>query len=82
MWKQKANVPFPPPHPGARAGVSLFCTLSTMGMNSIEFVCSSHPFCKDFSGGSDDKEAACNAGGLGLIPELRRSPREGNGNPL
>ena len=28
------------------------------------------------------KESACNAGDLGLIPGLGRSPREGNGNPL
>ena len=35
-----------------------------------------------FSGGSDGKEAACNAGDLGLIPGLGRSPGEGNGNPL
>ena len=28
------------------------------------------------------KESACNAGDLGSIPGLRRSPREGNGNPL
>ena len=28
------------------------------------------------------KESACNAGDLGLIPGLRRSPGEGNGNPL
>ena len=28
------------------------------------------------------KEPACNAGDLGLIPELGRSPGEGNGNPL
>ena len=33
-------------------------------------------------GGLDDKESACNAGGLGLIPELGRSPGEGNGYPL
>ena len=31
---------------------------------------------------SDDKECACNAGDLGLILGLERSPREGNGNPL
>ena len=30
----------------------------------------------------DGKESACNAGDLGLIPELARSPGEGNGNPL
>ena len=34
------------------------------------------------SGGSDGKEFACNVGDLGLIPGLRRSPEEGNGNPL
>jgi len=35
-----------------------------------------------FSGGSDNKESACNAEDLGLIPGLGRSPREGNGYPL
>ena len=28
------------------------------------------------------KESACQAGGTGLIPGLRRPPGEGNGNPL
>ena len=28
------------------------------------------------------KESACKAGDLGLIPELGRSPGEGNGNPF
>ena len=32
-----------------------------------------------FPGGSDSKESACNAGDLGLIPGLGRSPGEGNG---
>ena len=31
-----------------------------------------------FPGGSDGKESACNAGDLGLIPGLGRSPGEGN----
>ena len=35
-----------------------------------------------FPGGSDDKESACSAGDLGLIPGLERSPGEGNVNPL
>ena len=35
-----------------------------------------------FLGGSDGKESACNVGNLDLIPELERSPGEGNGNPL
>ena len=36
----------------------------------------------DFPGGSDVKECACNAGDLGSIPGLGRSPGQGNGNPL
>ena len=32
--------------------------------------------------GSDGKESAYNAGDLSLIPGSRRSPGEGNGNPL
>ena len=35
-----------------------------------------------FPGGSAGKESTCNAGDLGLIPGLGRSPREGNGYPL
>ena len=33
-------------------------------------------------GGSDGKESGCNAGDLGLIPGLGRSPGEENGYPL
>ena len=35
-----------------------------------------------FPGGSAGKESTCSAGDLGLIPELRRSPGEGNSCPL
>ena len=35
-----------------------------------------------FPGGSDDEESACNAGDLGSIPGLGRSPGGGYGNPL
>ena len=35
-----------------------------------------------FPGGSDCKESACNAGDLGSVTGLGRSPKEGNGNPL
>ena len=31
---------------------------------------------------SDGKASACNVGGLGSIPGSRRTPSEGNGNPL
>ena len=34
--------------------------------------------CMDFPGDSDAKEFACNAGDLGSIPRLGRSPGEGN----
>ena len=33
-------------------------------------------------GSSDGKESPLNAGDLGSIPELGRSPGRGNGNPL
>ena len=33
-------------------------------------------------GGLEGKESACNAGDLGSIPGLGRSPGEGNGNSL
>ena len=36
----------------------------------------------DFTDGSDGKEFTCNAGDLGQIPGLRRSPGGGHGNPL
>ena len=35
-----------------------------------------------FPGGSSGKESACNAGDLGSIPGLGRSPGEGKGYPL
>ena len=35
-----------------------------------------------FPGGSEVKVSACSAGDLGSIPELGRSPGEGNGSPL
>ena len=40
-----------------------------------------HSF-QGFPGGSEGKESAYNAGDLGSIPGLGRSPGEGNGNSL
>ena len=40
------------------------------------------PVFLDFPGGSAGKGSACNAGALGLIPELGRSPGDGKGYPL
>ena len=38
-------------------------------------------YCLGFPGGSAGKESACNAGDLGSIPGLGRSPGEGKGYP-
>ena len=35
-----------------------------------------------FPGGSAGKESTCNAGDLGSVPELGRSPGEGKGYPI
>ena len=35
-----------------------------------------------FPGGSDSKESICNAGDLGSIPGVGKSPREENSYPL
>ena len=40
------------------------------------------PWVQCFPGGSVGKECTCNAGDLGLIPGLGRSPGEGKGYPL
>ena len=40
------------------------------------------PVFMGFPGGSDGKEFACNAGDMGLIPGLGRSPAGGYSNPL
>ena len=41
-----------------------------------------HPRGKGFPPSSVGEESACNAGDMGLIPGLGRSPGEGHGNPL
>ena len=46
----------------------------------IHSIC--HCLAEGFPGGSEVKVSACNAGDLGSIPGLGRSPGEGNGNPL
>ena len=47
--------------------------------NQLEGLVQAH---EGFRCGSDDKESACSAGDLGLIPGLGRSPGEGSGNPF
>ena len=38
--------------------------------------------CRGFPGGSVVKKPPANAGDMGSLPGLGRSPREGNSNPL
>ena len=45
-------------------------------------VCCNPWGCKDFPGGSVGKESACNAGDLGSIPGLGRSPGAGKGSNI
>ena len=45
-------------------------------------VCVCTQYVNPSPGGSDGKESSCNAGDLGLIPGLGRSPGVGYGNPL
>ena len=60
---------------------SLFSTPSLPFVISCLFN-DSHSNRGAFPGGSDGKESACNAGDLGLILGLARSPGEGNGYSL
>ena len=54
-----------------------------LGMSYTVFAIPSLPYgILGFPCGSAVKESACNAGDLGLIPGLGRSPGEGKGYPL
>ena len=58
-------------------------SIPTVGLNVFPGTKESPvPFLMGFSSGSDNKESACNAGDLGLIPRSGRSPEEVNGYPL
>ena len=57
-----------------------FFSPSTQIVSSFFFFLSSPNL--GFPGGSDGKESVCNAGDLGWIPGLGRSPGEGNGYTL
>ena len=59
--------------------IPLICTSAIWG---LYLVFSHLEFPQGFPGGAEVKASARNVGELGSIPELGRSPREGNGNPL
>ena len=54
-----------------------FSSCGSQALDTWPLVVVAHGF-----GGSDSKESSCNAGDLGLIPGLGRSPGGGHGNPL
>jgi len=58
--------------------VSFFCEYPAFPAPFIEETV----FSVGFPGGSAGKESTCNAGDLGSIPALRRSPGGGHGSPL
>ena len=58
-------------------GVRLQFSVYNLGFFGLFFIAA-----VGFPGGSAGKESACNAGTLGLIPGLGRSPGEGNGYPF
>ena len=64
-------------------GVKLQCDSAEVcqGIRRLDFTLIGFPG-KGFPGGSAGKGSACNAGDLGSIPGLGRSPGEGNGYPL
>ena len=56
--------------------------LSTMLQKKIEWLYSRKALKIEFSGGSDGKESACNAGDPGSMLGSKRSPGEGYDNPF
>ena len=82
VWKKRPCAP-PGPQPPLSAAEVTQRTLQSQVIISpdlwtLQFK-QSH---KGFPGGSDGKVSVCNAGDLGWIPGLGRSPGEQNGNPL
>ena len=58
------------------------CQVHVSSISCFAFVYFTELYRVGFPCGSPGKESACNAGDLGLIPGLGRSPGEGKGNPL
>ena len=62
-----------------------FCTFLSSSFHHhlflLYYLCY-HIFGQGFPGSSPGKASVCNAGNLGFIPGLGRSPGEGNGSPL
>ena len=86
-WTAAYQAPLSMDFPGKSTGVGCHCLLQQECIHVSKptklytwIVCR---FCiPDFPGGSDGKASVYNAGDLGSIPGLGRSPGERNGNPL
>ena len=61
-----------------------YWSASSLSLKLSSLLCkhSFNDFIYYLPGGSEVKASACNAGDVGSIPGLGRSPGEGNGNPL
>ena len=68
--------------PGPWSILSCKCFLLLAPGRCFFFCLASSYFAGHFSGDSDGKVSACNAGDPGSVPGWGRSPGEGNGNPL
>jgi len=79
---QHARLPCPLPTPEAYSNSCHWVGINLLLLISSLFFFSNKGSTGGFSGGSVDKESACNSGNLGSIPGLGRSPGEGNGSPL
>ena len=82
-----SGLPFPSPgdlpNPGIEPGPPALQADAKLPLNhqNLDVVCfRSNDL--DFPGDSHGKESACNAGDVGFIAGLGRSPGEGNGKPL
>ena len=65
-----------------RTEIRLFHEISLKLEDRVTLFSWSISYCLGFPGGSAGKESACNAGDLGSIPGLGRSPGKGKGYPL
>ena len=72
----------PPPLDDATIPTPIFLPGESHGQRSLEAQSIGLHIVMGFPCGSAGKESACNAGDLGSIPGLGRSPGEGHSNPL
>ena len=76
------NAPLLPSHGFFRVSLDVENLFVFLVDSSLPFFCGGRGGGMHFPDSSVDKESACNAGDLSLIPGLGRSPGEGIGYPL